>query len=207
MALTEAQRDAIIECLDELLVNYRADLDGCSIADLFAAKVEKCNTAHQTRRLGFGGQIFYSGPSFNQVLGWSAVPATISAPCDGFASIHGSLPWIRTLVRDSFLQAYVDFRMTVNGNPVGTQFTANTLVEENERDATPDNALHYDMHNSAFDGCVPVLEGDIVGYEWRIRGRQIQINGTSPYTRLMVYRRNLNVSFTPEEIVTEVTHA
>lgn len=171
--------------------------------------VTTCAIVHQDRRLGSGGSTFYDSTDFDAaVLGWTSVQATRAAECDGIATIDGGLPWVRTIVRDSFLQAYVDFQPLLNGVPTGFVETADDLIEHKYRDLAEDNSLDYRSHKqTGFTRCLAVSAGDVVGFQWRIRGRQIQVDGANPYTRLLVYRQKIRVMYLPSPIVTEVTHA
>lgn len=169
---------------------------------------DTCAVGHNERRLGFAGQVFYNSTDFNaQVLGWSPVNSTRTADCDGLAQISGGLPWLRTLVRDSFLQAYVDFQLLVNGVPTGAIWSAHDLIEHYDREVDEDNAIDYANHSSNLPSrCIPVSAGDTVGFQWRIRGRQIRPQ-TLAYTRLLVYRQALSVIFIPSPVVRSVSYA
>jgi len=174
-------------------------------------KADKCDTRWATngtawhRRFFFGGQVFPNTTNFNShVIGY-VTDGTFTAECDGMANVFFGFPWIRTLVRSSFIQAYIDVAVIKNGALVAnTNYTSDDLIEENEFSGV--GRLEYDDHKYYANWNVPVKAGDTIAVRWRIRCRRIQPLATpAPYTRLMVYRRHLAVNVTPNAVVDVTT--
>lgn len=156
---------------------------------------------------GFRGQINQvTATDFNtDVLGWIVEDPSFTVPCDGCFHVEFELPWVRSMVRDSFLQAYFDFRLMVNGSPVQT-ITHYTLLEHNQPNSAEESAIHYQNQAIEIDWSRGMNAGDQITVEWQARARRSQV-GDSPYTRLLVYRSRLVVIGVPRDVVTGVDFA
>lgn len=174
------------------------------IPDLQVARCEDALDYEWNR--GFRGQIVsVTATDFNtDILGW-VVEGSYTVPCDGAYHIELDLPWVRSIVRDAFLQVYFEYQLLVNG-AVLQNLPNFALLEHTEYNTTENNSLHYADHNFEIDWSRQLDAGDVVTTQWRAKGRRLQ-PGDNPYARFLVYKSRLIVIGSASPVVTGVQYA
>lgn len=178
------------------------DISGCQ-PDL---SLTRCTGNYGVSRYaGFQGQAFpVTATNFtDQILGWFPT-ANYTVPCDGYVHVDFDQPWVRTGVRDSFNQTYVDVRLMVNGAAVSTR--TNYVLLEHWWPDNANNNVDWRNHSYGSSWYRAVNAGDVIHVEHRYKTRKIRDTGPQTYNRLLVYREQVDYLFVPEDLITDVQH-